>query len=370
MASRTDRPSTGERPGPDQLEGIRHPRETRTLHGHESAEAQLVDVLAAGAMPHAWLIGGAAGIGKATLAYRLAKAVLVPEARTTPTSLDTDHDHPGVRRILAGGHGDLMVLRRMVDDAGKAKTSIPVDAVRRLQGFFAHHASEGGWRVAIIDCADDLNRNAANALLKILEEPPGRALLLLAAHAPSRLLPTIRSRCRRLPLKPLGGEAIARILAEHEMSTPPEHRELVGILADGSAGRALQLVQGDVLPLYLEMTRLLTDVARLDAARLHQFVDKATAKGDDSRFEALHVFLEGWIARLIRVAATGDAGVDLTENESAALRDLASRRPLDAWLEAWDKITGSLSAGTPLNLDRKHLLLTAFFTLQATAQGR
>ncbi|MGF1456098.1 MAG: DNA polymerase III subunit delta' [Alphaproteobacteria bacterium] len=368
MASRTDgQEDAGE---PDRVAGCRHPRDTVTLHGHGAAEALLAAALTKGTLAHGWLIGGPAGIGKATLAYRLAKAVLVPDARLSSDSLETDHQHAGIRRILSGGHGDLVVIRRPVDEnTGKAKATIPVEAVRRLQAFFGHHAGEGGWRVAVIDNANDLTTSAANALLKTLEEPPPRALILLVADAPARLLPTIRSRCRRLILKPLGTDDLSRVLKEQDIAVPQDKAGLVARLSQGSAGRAAGLVQGDGLALFEDLSGLLETLPQLDVSKLHIFAERVTRRGNDAAFETVRDLLEGWMMRLVRTAATGAPGEDLLPGDGERIAALAGRRPLDAWLEAWDKIAEALAAGVGLNLERKQLLLSAFFTLQAAAKG-
>jgi len=194
------------------------PRETNVLFGHADAERILLDSYKSGRMPHAWVIGGERGIGKATLAYRLARFVLAhPDPRTADVqqaaSLAVTADHPVARRIAAQAQGDLLVLERTLNDKGKLRQDIAVDDIRRSVVFFGSTAGEGGWRIAIVDAVDELNRFGANALLKVLEEPPERSLLLLVSHAPGRVLPTIRSRCRRLLLRPLKAADVSRAVA-------------------------------------------------------------------------------------------------------------------------------------------------------------
>ena len=163
---------------------ILRPRLTQELFGHAEAEQTLLDAYRGGRMPHAWLIGGESGIGKATLAYRMARFVLAHPDPAMPAvqkakSLGVPADHPAARRIAGQAHSDLLVLRRVINEkTGKLFTVIRVDDVRRTVPFFGSTAGEGGWRVAIVDPLDDLNSAGANALLKVLEEPPPRALLL------------------------------------------------------------------------------------------------------------------------------------------------------------------------------------------------
>src|SRR6478735_5441874 len=195
----------------DRLDEFPHPRETRALFGHEAMEGELAQAFAGGRMHHAWLLAGREGIGKATLAYRLARHVLARPEERDPAgqSLEVAPETPAARQIRALSHPGLLLLRRPYDMRSKRiAASIPVDEVRRLKSFLGLTAGEGSWRVVIVDAADELNLNAANALLKSLEEPPTRGLFLLVASEPSRLLPTVRSRCRRLELAPLSGEAL------------------------------------------------------------------------------------------------------------------------------------------------------------------
>src|SRR5271169_1750093 len=190
------------------------PRANPLLLGHEAAEATLLEAMRSGRMHHAWLITGPDGVGKATLAFRFARRLLagMPDGDT----LALDPAHPVFRRVAAGSHADLLTVERAYDDKRKRmRTQIAVDDVRRISSFMSLTPAEGGWRVVVVDGAEELNQASANALLKILEEPPRRAILLLVCGAPGRLLPTIRSRCRRLRLDPLGPGAMERLLAAY-----------------------------------------------------------------------------------------------------------------------------------------------------------
>src|SRR6201999_549273 len=184
------------------------PRETSVLFGHREAETALLAAYRNGRIPHAWLIGGAKGIGKATLAYRMARFVLAhrdplaAEVQRAAT-LDVDPSHPVARQIAAGGHGGLLTLERSLNDKGVMRTVITVDETRETISFFGSTAAVEGWRGGRVDTVDELNPNAATALLKVLEEPPQQSLFLLVSHAPARALPTILSRCRKLMLRPL-----------------------------------------------------------------------------------------------------------------------------------------------------------------------
>ena len=189
-----------------------HPRETSTLSGHREAEQALLNAYRGDRIPHAWLIGGAQGIGKATLAYRMARFVLAHRdalaagVRRAET-LWVDPSNPVARHVAAGAHGGLLTLERSLNEKGVMRTVITVDETRETISFFGSTAAVEGWRVCVVDTVDELNPNAANALLKVLEEPPRQSLFLLVSHAPARVLPTIQSRCRKLALRPLATEA-------------------------------------------------------------------------------------------------------------------------------------------------------------------
>src|SRR5438445_5314400 len=195
-----------------------HPRETSILAGHREAEAALLNAYRSGRIPHAWLIGGPQGIGKATLAYRMARFVLahgppLAGAVQRADDLAVDPNHTVARQVAAESHGGLLTLERTANERGVMRTVITVDETRETISFFGSTAAAEGWRVCIVDTVDELNPNAANALLKILEEPPQQSLFLLVSHAPARVLPTIQSRCRKLPLRPLATSEVIRAAA-------------------------------------------------------------------------------------------------------------------------------------------------------------
>jgi len=230
---------------PDRVEGHPHPREIYDLIGQDGALARAARIIRSGRPPHGLMLAGPAGIGKATLAYRIARYVLRYGASTEgPADLAVPSSDLVSRRIEAQSHPGLLVLKRPRDEkTGRLKTVVSVDEVRRLGGLFGLTSAGGDWRVAIIDAADDMNDNAANALLKVLEEPPARSLLILISHAPGRQLPTIRSRSQRLDMKPLGDAILSAALAQRLPDASAEDRAAIVRLAEGSLGLALQLAE-------------------------------------------------------------------------------------------------------------------------------
>lgn len=333
----------------------RLPRETTALFGHQDAERALLDAYKSGRIAHAWMIGGPPGIGKATLAFRLARFVLAHPDPHSPdvqkaTSLAVDPDHAVARRVAAQAQNDLLVLERSINEqTGKLYTVIRVDDVRRTVSFFGSTAGEGGWRIAIVDAVDDLQREGANALLKVLEEPPERSLLLLISHAPGRELPTIRSRCRRLLLRPLEADDVARALAQATGRNvdEPEVRQAAD-MAEGSVGRALGLLDGAALALRQRMLELFAQLPDPDPRALHA-LGEAIGGTDPRTLEAFMDMVNGWLsAQLMR-----------RTQPAAQLARVA---------ETWEKVNRAAREVETYNLERKPLVFSVFGALAEAAR--
>ena len=329
---------------------VPHPRETTGLFGHRDAETTLLNAYRGGRIPHAWLMGGAQGIGKATLAYRMARFVLAhPDPLTAGVqaaeTLEVDVSHPVARHVAAGAHGGLLTLERTLNDKGVMRTVITVDETRETISFFGSTAAVDGWRVCIVDTVDELNPNAANALLKVLEEPPQRSLFLLVSHAPARVLPTIQSRCRKLPLRPLAVSDVVR--AAGQAAQIPVDDPLLAEAAqaaEGSVSRALTLLGGDALKLHQRTASLLEKLPRVDPRELHALGD---ALGGSDRV-ALGAFVDSvdrWIGERMRA---DDA------NANANLPRLARLA------EVWEKINRAARETESYNLERKPLVFSVF----------
>ena len=298
---------------PDRIEGQKHPRETYELWGQDAALARAARSIRSGRPPQAWLIAGPPGIGKATLAYRIARHVLRYGATDGgPADLSVPPNDVVSRQIEAQAHPGLMLLRRRENDRGKLKTVLDVDEVRRLGGFFGMTSGAGGWRVAIIDSADEMNDNAANALLKVLEEPPARGLLLLVSHAPGRLLPTIRSRAQRLDLKPLDrvvlNDALKRLLPD---VAEKDRAQLID-LSEGSLGLALRLSGEEGLKLAREAESLLTARGNLDVAAVLALGERVGRAADG--LGNFGEFLIQAVARRVRERAAKGEGAKENNN--------------------------------------------------------
>ena len=354
------------------------PRENPDLLDHAAAEQRLLQAFESGRLPHAWLITGQRGIGKATLAFRFARHVLAAGGESgaaglfgdaLPThDMAMDPDHPVFRRVASGGHADLMAVARSVNPrTGKLRGEISVDDIRPLRAFLQMTAGEGGWRVVVVDAADEMNLNAANALLKVLEEPPPQALLLLVCHAPGRLLPTIRSRCCALPLGPLADDHVATLLARHAPNLPDDERAALVALAEGSIGRALALGEQGGLALYRDIVALLDGLPRLDTAKLHELGAKLARDQSGAAFRTGSELLIWWLARLIKAGSQDRLPPPVVAGEEALMRRLLDRRPLAQWLPLWDKLARLLGRAESANLDRKQVIVTAFLELESFA---
>jgi DNA polymerase-3 subunit delta' len=362
-----------ELPEADRLEGFPHPRETSILYGHETAEAALAQAFTSSRMHHGWLLVGRRGIGKATLAYRLARHLLAEPRERDPAgrSLEIPPTAPASRQVTALSHPGLRVLRRPYDPRTKRiGASIPVDEVRRLRSFLGHTGGDNAWRVVIVDSADELNINAANALLKSLEEPPARALFVLISAEPSGLLATVRSRCRRLDLAPLPPEplkaAAGAALSAADMEMPaPDVWQRIERLADGSVRRALQLASSGGLDLYERVEAIFATLPKVDWGAAHVLADQMGFGAQEQRFEAFFDFFLGTLARLVRVAATGRGEAD----ERALAQRLIKDDRLPAWAALWQTVLQERNDALELNLDRKALVLGALARLEAVARG-
>lgn len=357
----------------DRLDGFPHPRETAAFIGHDAALGQLTAAIRSGRLHHAWLLSGPKGIGKATLAYRVARALLKYGAGgNVPERLQLHENDPVFRSITALTHPDLFVLRRpaMEDDPGRLKTVLPVEEVRKASAFFAKSAGEGGWRICIADSIDEMNANAANALLKILEEPPPRALFLLISHSPGRLLPTIRSRCQKLPMPELRDAEVMQLLAAQLPELSAEERASAARLAGGSIGRALVVAHEDGLKSYREMVALLEKLPQLDIAELHALGDRLARPNSDAAYVNFTELLGEWLARMIRSLAASRPISEAVPGESALMRRLFANASIDQWMLVWENINALLARAASLNLSRKQVIINIFSNLAQTAKGR
>lgn len=358
-------------PQADRLEGFAHPRTTTMLFGHAGAEEMLAEQVREGKLHQGLIVSGREGIGKATLAYRLARHLLAEPAERDPlgVNLDIGPQTRSARQVAALSHPGLLVLRRPWDAKAKRfATAITVEEVRRLRAFLGMAADEGSWRVVIVDQADDLNVNAANALLKSLEEPPARTVFVLLSCEVGRLLPTVRSRCRMLMLEPLGGIDLRRAVetacgaAGIEPPAADEWPRVVE-LAGGSVRRALTLAGSGAIDLDARIGALLAALPRVDWPKVHALADELAAASAEQRYETFFDLLLAALARLVHGAATGAA----TPSGRPASTVVTPAR-LPQFAEAWSQIVADRQVCADLNLDKRALIVGVIGRLAAVAR--
>ena len=365
---------------PDCLDQIAHPKECRHVYGHDEAIEDFLATLKAGRLHHAWMLCGPRGIGKASLAYVIARFLLSQPAEhentmfadalpALPQTLDTPLDHPVVARILAGSEPGLCVLRRPTDEkSGKIKTFITIDEVRKLRDFFAISASGNGRRVVIVDALDDMNVNAANAILKLLEEPPKNAIFLLVTHQVGRVLPTIRSRCRVMPLQPLKEKDLRRAFAAILPDTPFD--DALINMAQGSVGRAAELAQGGGMAQYAKLLELMQDLPRIDRSKLKEITKAFSARGSTGTGAQFGQFLElidYFLSRMALYTAAQKTQTATSKEANIFKRLSPDLRAAQKWATLQQEMGHRVRLAQGVNLDPEALALDLILKIEQTA---
>lgn len=360
-------------PEPDRIEGAPHPRETPILYGQSQAEADFLRAYNSARLHSGWLITGPQGIGKSTLAWKIATFLLAStpggDMFGPPETLAIAPDNPDARLVQSGAHPRLFLVRRPYDDkTSKLKADITVDAVRGLKKFFHMSAADGGQRVVIVDAADEMNRNAANAILKELEEPPANTTLLLIAHQPSRLLPTIRSRCRELRCSTLPPDAMQSALAQAGFET--DSADALATLANGSPGNAIRLLGHDGLPLYATLITLFGHLPNVDRPATLRLAESCTGKANDLRYGLLLDLFDYFLSRTARAGVLGPPASQGAPGEALLLAKLApDDRAARAWAQLQQDLSTRIRHGRAVNLDPASLILDIIFKIEQTARG-
>ena len=361
------------------LEFFNHPRAMNALIGHQETEKQLLDLFNSSRMHHGIILNGAKGIGKATLAYRFARFLLKnPPAdpnqnslfgEDTPTekqeTLEVPIDDPVFRRVASGGHADLLTLERQYD-ATKNKTAetLAVAELRKVEPFLRMTSSNGGWRVVIIDDADTMNRNAQNALLKILEEPPKNTVIILVTHRLGALIPTIRSRTRLFNLKPLCTDTMGELLSQKGQSLDSNQAAIISAMAEGSFGKANEILEEGGLDSFATITAILNDRPNIDWRIIHHHADQCARAGQEQAYKNFTQTLL-WLYKTLAFAkARGQALTPYSLNEDP-LTSILANSSLAQLLKICENLSSHFDMTNRGNLDKKQAILGAFQIITA-----
>jgi len=350
-------------------EVIPPPRENTAIKGHEEVESTLANALKAGRLAHALLIGGPKGIGKATLMYRFARYVLstgklgsnATLGERTNRPLDLPLKDEVFARIASGSHPDLFVLEKGINPrTGRSRGEITVDEARALGRFLSLTPAESLWRIAIVDAADEMNRHAANAILKSLEEPPKRTILALISHAPNRLLPTIRSRCRGIKLRALSKDDFEIIIKNVDPTIKESDMDILARLSKYSPGQAFLIKELEGTQLYEQLVKILISAPTIDFESVHVLADELAAPGSNPRFKLAMELLLDWFSSFITSAAQEITLPETIEGEQAARERFIAASGLDHWAGLWENISRIYFRAEQVHLDRKQVLLSTY----------
>lgn len=363
-------------PDPDTLldiDGTQAPRLCRTLHGHIRAAEMLKQAVSDNKLHHAWLLTGPKGIGKASFAYQAAKYLLSLKPGQLPDMTQTGFadqmDPKTLHLIESGSHPDLFIMNRPYDVKKKDfKKDIPIDSARALRKFMTMTSGFGGWRVCIIDCAEDMTIQASNAILKTLEEPASKTIFFLVSHRPGKLLDTIHSRCQKMPMEILKPEQVQALLSSVRPELDAQVVQAVTHLSEGSIGLALQITDLNGLDIYRDMVDVLASLPGLDGVKLHGFANRMADRRNEGAFRLFSLFLSSWLHLLTRTGATGGQGAPLFEGEADVIQRFLSAASLEQWSDVWEKVAFLLRQSDALNLDRKQTVIECFSAIRKAAQ--
>ncbi|MCB9989110.1 MAG: DNA polymerase III subunit delta' [Rhodospirillales bacterium] len=366
-----DEDNFGDAPVTEAGDGLVPPREMTSCTGQENIESFVLAMAQSQRMPHALIFAGPEGVGKATMAFRLARYLfkhgnteddsggLFGEALPAekPENLSVPSADPVFRQVASGGHPDLMTVERETDEkTGKVKSGVSVDSVRKVAPFMRMTASQGGWRIVIIDDADTMNRNAQNALLKILEEPPEQALLILITHRIGALIPTIRSRCRVVNIPPLSRADFAALIRKEHPSMPADDIDTLYAIAQGSAGQGLKIAEEGGLEMLDTVLSLMDNTGQPDWSAIHKLADKLARPGAESSYRAFCDVMLWTNESLLKATACQSelpAGI-------ARLEALKIQYSLEDWIKICETLRDHFETFTRANLDKRQAVLGAF----------
>lgn len=355
---------------------LKPPRESAVMLGHDAQEQMLLSSFNQGNLPHALIFAGPEGIGKASFAYRMARFLfkhggadagqdsMFGDAPLAATTMDVSEDDPVFRRVASGGHPDLLTIERPIDEKkGTQKAEVNVELARKIAPFLRMTSSNGGWRVVVVDDAETMNRNAQNAILKILEEPPEKALLILVCHRLGAMIPTIRSRCRTVHFQALPDDTMVSLLKQGAGGyIGGEDLLLLSAMADGSPGRAISLYQEGGIDQLRNILSLLASRPNWDWTRIHQLAENLGRYGSDAEYASFAAMM-GWLFQSLTLAKAAGPSKLPELLRSEAMMGLLNHYSLEQWGEICDKLRGHFTAIEVGNLDKRQGVIGAFSLL-------
>lgn len=328
---------------PDAIEGATPPERRQRAKGHDAARSAIISQIASGRLPGAILLHGPQGIGKATFAFELAAAIL--------TATGDEDGHRVEEQVAALSHPNVFLLRRRPKDSKGYYTVIRVEDVREVRDSLHHTRGRAGHRVAIIDSIDDCNPSAANALLKTLEEPPADTTFLLISHRPGQLLPTIKSRCHNLALRPIAGDLVRAVLLEHDPSLGSAELDRAVALSGGRPRRAFETLALEPESALGALQAWLGNAAQHPAGVALQLADALGADTQSPELSFAREMLDDWMA---------------DEARNAAMQP-GNRMRLASANELWDKAHALFAEADEINLDMKQTLVAIFDAIRKHA---
>ncbi|HEU4837828.1 MAG TPA: DNA polymerase III subunit delta' [Micavibrio sp.] len=350
------------------------PRENPELFGHEHIEQTLISLYSKGTLPHALIFAGPMGVGKTTMAFRFARFLLSQkgdadqdslfgDAPAAPTNMNVASDDPIFRKVASGGHPDLRTIERPIDEKkGVRKGIVDVESVRTIAPFLRMSASEGGWRIVIVDEADLMNRQSQNAILKILEEPPPQSLLILVCNRLGAMIPTIRSRCRVLHFAPLDNTTLATLLKRAMPQATSGDIALLSLLSDGSMGRAVHLQEEGGVNMLHSILDFLTGWPKWDWAKIHPWADNLSRAGDEKSYLAFTSLMEWVTASILRAKAAPERGLPEILN-TQGVNTLQNHYSLEQMIDICEKLKAHFISIENSNLDKRQGVIGAFAIL-------
>jgi len=363
---------------PNILEGLKPPHQSNFMIGHESVEEELLSLINSQKMPHALIFSGQRGIGKSTMAQRLSRALLAygvddpnqdalfgDDTRELLTSLEIDRSNPIFSKVASQGHADMLTIEKSIDPkTKKVKKDINVESARKVAPFLRMTSADGGWRIVVIDNADTMNRNAQNAILKILEEPPKNALLILVCHRLGAMIPTIRSRCRVIDFEPLTTKNFETLLnKEYGSNFSAEEKKILNVFSNKSIGQAKDIIDNNGLENIQSTLDIFRELPNSSNLEIHTLSESAGRYGQDKPYDMVE---KTFLNALEEIISSKARSRDLeTPFDLKGLETLKNNHDLEDLLTLHSDLKEMFSQGRYANLDKRMVIINVFNRLKS-----